>query len=170
MTKTAAADTNARALTEQVETVLAASRVLVGVSAQSLAAVEDIMPLAQFRVLVIIESNGLMGLQQLATAMGVHPSNATRACDRLVAMGLLDRRDNPDDRRYLALELTDHGLELIRSVMNTRRNLVRQILHLMAPTDRDHLAHALRMFAVAGQEPDPQHLWALGWSTPPAHV
>jgi DNA-binding MarR family transcriptional regulator len=157
----------ATTLTEQVETMLAASRVLVGISAASLVAVEDIVSVAQFRVLVIIESRGSIGLQPLARAMGVHPSNASRACDRLVALALLDRRDNPDDRRYLALELTQAGHDLINTVMTTRRNEVRKILQRMAPTDRDQLAHMLRMFAIAGGETDPEHLWSLGWSTAP---
>ncbi len=160
-------DRDGQALAEQVETVLAASRVLVGISARSIAAVEDVVPVTQFRLLVIIDSRGPMGLQALAEAMGVHPSNATRACDRLVAMGLLDRRDNPDDRRQLALELTPAGRKLINTVMTRRRNSIEQILQRMNPTDRDQLADALRPFALAGHEPDPRHLWSLGWTTPP---
>ena len=84
--------------------MLAASRVLVGVAARSLAAVEDTVTLTQVRALVIIASRGPLHLTALAEDMGVHPSNATRACDRLVAAGLLDRRDNPADRRHLLLD------------------------------------------------------------------
>ncbi len=156
----------ARALSEQVEAVLAACRVLVGISAQSMAEVGDTLSLPLFRVLVILDSRGPIGLQALAAAMGVHPSNATRACDRLVRMGFLDRRDNPEDRRYLALELTETGAELISTVMAKRRAAVREILEAMGPSDRECLADGLRMFAIAGREPDPAHLWALGWTSP----
>ena len=97
--------------------MLAASRVLVGVAARSLAAVEDTVTLTQFRALVIIASRGPLHLAALAEDMGVHPSNATRACDRLVAAGLLDRRDNPADRRHLLLTLTPAGRELVDGVM-----------------------------------------------------
>ncbi len=158
--------------TAQVESVMAASRVLIGISAQSLAAVEDSVTLPQFRILVILDSRGPIGLAALATAMGVHPSNATRACDRLVALGLLTRRDNPDDRRYLALELTESSHQLIDTVMSLRRRAIEAVLQRLAPVDRDRLGHAMGTFALAGDEPDPQHLWALGWTTqapPPKH-
>ena len=98
-----------RHLDEQVDAVLAASRVLVGVSAQSIAAVEDSLTVVQFRALVIVASRGPIHLSALADAMRVHPSNATRTCDRLVADGLLDRRENPHDRRHLALTLNRTG-------------------------------------------------------------
>ena len=49
---------------------------------------EDTVTLTQFRALVIIASRGPLHLAALADAMRVHPSNATRACDRLVAAGL----------------------------------------------------------------------------------
>ena len=66
---------------EATEAVLAASRVLVGLAAQSISAVEESMGVNQFRVLVIIASRGPMHSAGLAAAMGVHPSNATRTCD-----------------------------------------------------------------------------------------
>src|SRR6476659_1575411 len=83
------------AFDNEVEAVLAASRVLIGVAARSLAPVEDTVALTQFRALVIIASRGPLHLAALADAMQVHPSNATRTCERLVERGLLDRRDNP---------------------------------------------------------------------------
>ena len=49
--------------------MLAASRVLVGVSAQSIAAVEDSLTVVQFRALVIVASRGPIHLSALADAM-----------------------------------------------------------------------------------------------------
>ena len=127
--------------------MLAASRVLVGVAARSLAAVEDTVTLTQVRALVIIASRGPLHLAALAEDMGVHPSNATRACDRLVAAGLLDRRDNPADRRHLLLTLTDAGRELVDGVMDRRRAAIGQILRRDAgrrPRPAGHGAHPVR--------------------------
>jgi len=127
-----------RSFTGDVESVLAASRVLVGVAAQSLADIEDIVSVPQLRALMILATHGPLHLTALAEHMGVHPSNATRACDRLVAAGLLDRRDNPADRRHLLLELTPAG-------------------------QRHQLGESLGQFAAAGGEPSSQDLLALGW-------
>jgi DNA-binding MarR family transcriptional regulator len=149
----------------EVEAVLAASRVLIGVAARSLAAVEDTVTLTQVRALVIIASRGPMHLAALADDMGVHPSNATRACDRLVAAGLLDRRDNPADRRHLLLTLTHAGREVVDGVMHRRRAAIGLILQKMLPADRAQLATVLNSFAAAGGEPEDADLWSVGWTT-----
>lgn len=152
-----------RVFAGDIEAVLAASRVLVGVAAQSLADVEDIVTLQQLRALMILVTRGPLHLTALAEEMGVHPSNATRACDRLVASGFLDRRDNPSDRRHLLLEPTPAGRELINGVVTRRRRAIKQILGRMSAGQRSQLAEALSQFAAAGGEPSPRDLWSLGW-------
>lgn len=150
-------------LDADVDAVLAGSRTLVGIAARSLADVEDVVSVPQLRALMILATRGPMHLTALAEDMGVHPSNATRACDRLVASGLLDRRDNPDDRRHLLLDLTPGGRELIDGIIDRRRAAIEQILHRMPATHRRALGKALAHFAAAGGEPSPSELWALGW-------
>src|SRR3954469_13313754 len=86
-----------------------ASRVLVSVVALSIAEVEDVVTLPQLRVLVMIASHGPQNLGSGAATLGVHPSNATRLCERLVVAGLVDRADDPQDRRFLRLGGTRGG-------------------------------------------------------------
>ncbi len=145
--------------------MLATSRALVGVAARSLAPVEDRVSVSQFRALVIIASRGPLHSAALAQAMGLHPSNATRTCDRLVALALLDRRDDPADRRHLLLTLTPAGSKLVQSVTIRRRGAIRNILRRMPVADRQQLATAFAAFALASGEPTESELWALGWVT-----
>ncbi len=51
-----------RPSTEQVDAVLRASRALVGIAATSLAAVEDVVTVPQWRVLVLVYTRGPMNL------------------------------------------------------------------------------------------------------------
>ena len=90
------------ATAEQVDAVMQAAHALAGITAQSVAEVEDRVTLPQLRVLILISEDASLNLSTLALALGVHPSNATRACDRLVTAGLLQRADSPADRRNLA--------------------------------------------------------------------
>ncbi|SDO36743.1 DNA-binding transcriptional regulator, MarR family [Nakamurella panacisegetis] len=150
---------------EVTDAVLAAARVLVGVAIRSIAAAEESIGVNQFRALVIIASRGPLHSAALAEAMGLHPSNATRTCDRLVAEKLLDRRDNPADRRHLQLILTKKGRRLVDGVMNRRRTLIKGILAQMPDGDRRQLADVLNEFAQAGGEPAEQDLWSVGWTT-----
>jgi DNA-binding MarR family transcriptional regulator len=155
-------------LDQVTDAVLAAARVLVGVATRSIAAAEESIGVNQFRALVIIASRGPMHSAALAEAMDLHPSNATRTCDRLVAAKLLDRRDNPADRRHLLLSLTRKGQRLVDGVMARRRTLIAAILAEMPTGDQRQLAQILHQFAEAGGEPAEKDLWSVGWTTAPA--
>src|SRR6476659_4225674 len=74
-----------------------------------------------------VDDRGRMNLGKVAEALGVHPSNAPRTVERLVVAGLLRRTEDPSDRRYLALELTDAGHDVVQGVMGHRREAIAAI-------------------------------------------
>lgn len=150
---------------DDVEAVLAATRVLVGLSAQSVARLDGEVTLPQLRVLVMVASRPGMNLGAVAAGLGVHPSNATRAVDRLVVAGLLVRSDDPTDRRNLLLELTGAGRALVERMMDDRRAAVGAILERMPPSRRRALVPVLRAFAAAAGETPESAVWSLGWPT-----
>jgi hypothetical protein len=91
------------------DAVLTASRLLVAVSAQSIAAVDESITIPQFRLLVVLDTRGPLKLTMLAEYLGVNPSTATRMVDRLVAGDLVIRETNPASRRELFVSLSDSG-------------------------------------------------------------
>ena len=133
--------------------VLAASRVLVHISARSLAAVEDSVTLPRFRLMVIIAGFGPTKLVTLAERLAVNPSTAMRMVDRLVAAGLVVRRVNPRNRREIVIDLTEHGRRTVDEVMARRRREIAGVVRRMRPEQRAALVDALRAFAEAGGEP-----------------
>lgn len=145
--------------------MLTASRALVGVSARSLADVEDTVTIAQFRILVLLTSQGRTTLVQLAARLGVNASTAQRQVDRLVREELVDRRENPDDRRQVLLVPTAQGARLVEAVTERRRAEIARIVQTLPGEDRTALVAALEAFAAAANEPtagrDPAH--PLGW-------
>ena len=150
---------------DDVEATMLAARALVGISARSLVDVDDVVTPPQLRVLVMIASRGPQNLGAVARGLGVHPSNATRACDRLVVAGLLDRRDDPADRRNLLLQLTEEGRTLVDQIMDRRRHAIAEVLDRMPALQRTALIPVLVTFAEAAGELDDEHLWSLGWTT-----
>jgi DNA-binding MarR family transcriptional regulator len=150
---------------EQIEAVVLATRVLVAVTARSLAHVEDQVTLPQFRVLVMIASRGSQNLTSVAQGLGIHASNATRLCDKLVEAGLIQRSEDPVDRRNVVLRLSASGYHLVTDVTDQRRAAIAEVLAKMSPELRDDLVPVLRGFAQAGGEISPEQVWALGWST-----
>lgn len=141
-------------MAEQVDAVLRASRALVGIAATSLAAVEDVVTVPQWRVLVLLHTRGPMNLASVAAELTVNPSNASRTCDRLTKAGLLDRRESELDRRNVTLTLTAAGRRLVQKVTRQRRVAIEKVLQGMSAAARDRLADALATFADAAGEPD----------------
>ena len=130
-----------------------ASRALVGIAAESIADVDDIVTVPQLRVLVMIYTRGPMNLGSVAAGLDVSAPNASRICDRLIKAGLLDRGEDPTDRRNITLTLTDEGQVLVDRVNRHRRTAVRRILRKMSARDREALVTALDNFATAAGEP-----------------
>ncbi|WP_406266745.1 MarR family transcriptional regulator [Actinacidiphila glaucinigra] len=150
---------------EMVSALLTASRLLVAVSARSLAAVEEALTLPQLRMLVVLESHGALNLSQLAAELGVQPSTALRMLDRLVAVDMVARGASPTDRRTTVISLTATGRRTVNDVTERRRAEIARIVDAMAPGQRRHLVQALQAFAEAGGEPpvgerDARHV---GW-------
>ncbi|MGW7067286.1 MarR family winged helix-turn-helix transcriptional regulator [Streptomyces sp. NPDC054855] len=149
--------------------VLTASRLLVAVSARSLAEVEDRVTLPQFRMLVVLSTRGATKLVALADLLQVAPSTAMRMVDRLIAVGLADRQTNPDNRRETLLRLTDEGRLTVENVTVRRRQEIAAIVERLEPAQRAGLVEALNAFNEAGGEPmapelQDVELHPLGWS------
>jgi DNA-binding MarR family transcriptional regulator len=148
-----------------VMALLTASRALVGVSARSIAAVEHRVTLTQFRLLVVLDAHGPTRLNSLAARLGVASSTALRTVDRLVAAGLVDRRDNERDRREVVIRLTPAGHDVVREVTSRRKQAIEEIAERMPVDRRRALVEALAAFAEAADEPQVPEDSArrLGW-------
>jgi DNA-binding MarR family transcriptional regulator len=133
--------------------VLTASRLLVAVSARSLAEVEERVTLPQFRMLVVLASRGATKLVDLAELLQVAPSTAMRMVDRLIAAGLADRQHNPENRRQTLLQLTEEGRRTVETATARRRAEIAAIVQRLRPTQRLALVEALHAFNEAGGEP-----------------
>jgi len=133
---------------EQVDQVVAATRVVAAVIAESLASLEPALTMPQWRVLVLA-NEGDCNVSAVAEDLRVHRSNATRMCDRLVAAGLLERRRAEYDRRHVLLVLTVGGKELFESAMEYRRRRIEDAMVLMSQEDRAALASAASLFVEA---------------------
>lgn len=135
------------------DALLTASRLLVAISARSIARVDDTITIPQFRTLVMLSNRGPMNLATLAGQLGVQPSAAGRMVDRLVGVGLIDRQTNPTSRRELLAAPTRRGRDIVRRVTALRRDEIARIVEAMPVQERRGLVRALAAFTAAGGEP-----------------
>jgi DNA-binding MarR family transcriptional regulator len=146
----------------QVEAVMRTSRALVGITAASIAEVDDMVTVPQLRVLMMMSTHGAMNLAAVAAGFQVSAPNASWIVERLLVAGLVDRRDDPSDRRHVSLTLTGDGKELIDRVIRHRRTAIRRILRTLTPRERDQVAAAMDLLATSAGEPSPDYRVALG--------
>jgi long-chain acyl-CoA synthetase len=113
-----------------------ARQVEVGLSAVDLS-------LPQYRILMFIDE-GDGGASKLANHLAVSRPTVTSVVDGLVARGLVQRRNDPLDRRRIALELTSKGAQVLVAADESVEARLRDIVgHL---PDEDQAAEALRGF------------------------
>ncbi len=153
MADVAANDESVDAITDAL---LTASRLLVAISAHSIAQVDETITIPQFRTLVILSNRGAMNLATLASLLGVQPSTTGRMVDRLVGAGLIDRLPHPRSRRELVADLTARGRDVVRQVTAQRRGAIARIVETLPAKERRGLVRALTAFTAAGGEPAAQ--------------
>jgi DNA-binding MarR family transcriptional regulator len=145
------------------EAIILAGRAMAGVAARTVAEATDDLTLPQHRTLVVLAEQGPRHLADLAQALGVSPSTATRMCDRLVRKRLITRTRDEVDRREVDLALTNAGRILVDEVAHRRKSELRKLVADVPKEERDRIVNALRSVAeAAGEVPDAD--WTLGWT------
>ncbi|GAA3629959.1 MarR family winged helix-turn-helix transcriptional regulator [Microlunatus ginsengisoli] len=129
--------------------MIAAARVFAAITAESIAQAGAGVTLPQLRVLVLAADRDRLSATDVAHALAVHLSTASRICDKLVQAGYLNRRDRPEDRRQLELTVTERGTGLLAAVTDHRRAVFERILGGMGPDERAALTDALDTFVAA---------------------
>lgn len=135
-----------------MDPLMVASRTMNAVIVKSLATVDAELTVPQLRVMVILSRTHSASLSQVAEDLGVNPSNASRTCDQLVRRGLVDREEDPDDRRRLSLTPSVAGRRLLRQVMRRRQQLLEEIVGAMSLRDQRLLMTALETFNAATEK------------------
>lgn len=86
------------------------------------------LTMQQFRVLMLLATDGPMPHGDLAQALGVGLATVTGLVDRLVARGLTRRTEDPDDRRVRLVGLSDDGAALVERVGSAGQELRARML------------------------------------------
>ena len=67
--------------------------------------------MAQCHMLIELESANLASVKDLAERLRLDRSTVSRTVDGLVGLGLVERRENPSDRRLQTLRLSQKGID-----------------------------------------------------------
>ncbi len=83
---------------------------------------------------------GRITISILAERLGIRHNSAVELIDRLISNGLAQRRQNPDDRRQVLIDLTNRAERTLAKLSLAHRNEVRKLApllrHLLAPFEK----------------------------------
>ncbi|MFJ6835771.1 MarR family winged helix-turn-helix transcriptional regulator [Streptomyces sp. NPDC091209] len=104
---------------------------------------------SQLRVLFVLEHDEGINLRTLAEALGSTPPSTSRLCDRLQAVGFIERTPSAVSRRELRLFLSARGRTFLTELRARRERAVEGVLAQMRPSERTALAEGLAAFCAA---------------------
>ncbi|MAT05652.1 MAG: hypothetical protein CL424_11485 [Acidimicrobiaceae bacterium] len=101
---------------------------------------------------IIVAHRDGIRMSDFADAMHVDPSTATRAVDRLERLGLAERRQIDDDRRYVQATATQQGIETVRRIRRLRSLAMRRLLEPFDEVELEEFASYLERFVASIDE------------------
>jgi DNA-binding MarR family transcriptional regulator len=101
-------------------------------------------------ILRILAASPGLSQRALAERLDILPSRLVALLDELEERGLLDRRDDPEDRRSYALHLSKQGRQVLEQVARVAREHQDALCAALTAPERDQLASLLRR--IAGQQ------------------
>ncbi|HEX5502339.1 MAG TPA: MarR family transcriptional regulator [Thermomicrobiales bacterium] len=109
------------------------------------------LTMGQIRGLVTLAKEGPLTIGELAGALGIGQPSASILVGHLVRAGLVERAEDPADRRRTFARLSRRGEELIGQLRQDKRERVRRWLAELADDDLAALARGLRALAAAAR-------------------
>ena len=138
--------TRAEAVGDIEHSILAASKIMVNILAESLIHEgQENVTVAQFRILDMIY-NGTDTPTEIAKMLDVSLPAITGLLEKLEGKGFLTRLTNTDDRRRVALILTSDGIDLVENANDYRAKYLQKVLKKMGRDRATQLQESLAAF------------------------
>lgn len=109
---------------------------------------------SQINILMRLFHQGITSVSEVGGLLGVSNAAASQAVDRLVGMGLIERTEDPQDRRTKRLALTPAGRMTIENGIEARSQWVNQVTYSLNPEQQDLVISALTLLTEAAQNPN----------------
>ncbi|WP_277043027.1 MarR family transcriptional regulator [Caballeronia mineralivorans] len=136
-------EAHVRALGEQLNALLSASRALM---VEAGVTFHPDLPPAAFHIAHWLRSFGAAKVSRVAEAVAMDRSATSRLTARLIDLGLVEARPDPADGRGVVLDLTDAGRKSIDLANNRKGDVFRQKIDSWSNADLELFTAFLRRF------------------------
>ncbi len=110
------------------------------------------LSMPQFGILMQLHYRGDCAVGDISERFDITNAAASQLVDKLVQSGLIQREEDPKDRRAKLLNLTDKGKELIQQGIEDRYRWVNQLTTKLTADDRAKVVEALQIMTQAAKE------------------
>ncbi len=102
-------------------------------------------------ILMRLLHGGRCGVSQVGDHLGITAAAASQAVERLVQMRLIERREDPHDRRAKQLALSEDGRALLRRGIESRCLWMERLTDVLTPAERAVVEDALTLLTRAAR-------------------
>ena len=113
---------------------------------------DEDMPVSQWAVLTIVESNPEIDQSRLAEVVSIDKTNTGRLVDQLEAKGLVERRPNDSDRRVWMLRCTPLGYKTRKRLRLRALATQDKLLSCLKPADRERFIDLMSHVVTANEK------------------
>jgi DNA-binding MarR family transcriptional regulator len=85
------------------------------------------------------------GVTDLGDHLGVTSAAASQMLDRLVQQGLIQRSEDPEDRRVKQIVLTEQGCQVLEEGLRARQDWLIDLVEALSPEEKVHVTSALEI-------------------------
>jgi DNA-binding MarR family transcriptional regulator len=106
---------------------------------------ENGLSMSQIGALFYLHRKGSTGVTDLGDHLYVTSAAASQLTDRLVQLELIQRSEDPNDRRLKKIVLTDRGRQIINDGIHAQTNWIDEINENLNPNEREKIISALNI-------------------------
>jgi DNA-binding MarR family transcriptional regulator len=107
---------------------------------------------SQINILMRLFHCGSTSVSEIGELLGVTNAAASQAVDRLVGLGLIERTEDPEDRRTKRLELTQIGHTTIEKGIDARSKWTEGVTNALNQEQQKMIISALILLTEAAQK------------------
>ncbi len=121
---------------------------------------ESGLSMSQIGAMLYIHRAGVSAVSALGDDLGITTAAASQMLERLVQQELVDRSEDPHDRRVKQVALTARGHQVLHESIRARQSWLEELSSVLTPEEQDQVVAALQILIERAnqlQEPPPAH-------------
>jgi DNA-binding MarR family transcriptional regulator len=116
------------------------------------------LSMSQMGTLLFLHRHATCAVSDIGEYLGVTAAASSQLLNRLVEHELIERSEDPDDRRHKLLALTPAGRDTVKEAMQIRQSWLVQLSQMLSASDQARVGGAVDLLLQKVEEMEPQEI------------